>query len=95
MNYQKTIDTLIGKNNIEDEIVILNNDKPILNKEDYNLIEGQAIYFEPDNFGRSNGGIALISKNTFPILINKKLTYPNPYGWTKKLKNNIFLRDVI
>lgn len=95
MDYQKIVNTLIEKNqnNNEDEIVVLNNDKAILNKEDYNLVEGQALYFEPDNFGRSNGGIALISKNTFPLVINKKLTYPNPYGWTKKIEEqHIFER---
>lgn len=90
MDYNDIIKKLVDKrtNNIDDEIVVLNNDKPIFNKSDYEIIEGEPIYFELDEYGRSNGAIALISKNTMPLVIKKKLNYPDPYGWTKNLEGN-------
>ena len=82
MNYNKIIEELIekGTDNIEEKIVPLNNDKPMFQKEDFEITEGEPIYFELDEHGRSNGGIAIVSRNTQPLVIKKKLTYPNPYG---------------
>jgi hypothetical protein len=100
MEYNSAIKKLIEKdiNNIKDEVVILNNDEPLFNKKDYELIEGEPIYFEPDEYGRSAGAIALISKNTIPLVIKKKLKYPEPYGWNKnfvpKPEESINIRDV-
>lgn len=95
MNYNSIIeDLIINENKYKtDKIIPLNNNKPIFSKADFEIIEGEPIYFEPDEYGRSNGGIALVSRNTMPLVIKKKLTYPNPYGWTKKLENkNLFER---
>lgn len=95
MNYNSIIKELImnGNSDITDKIITLNNDKPIFSKADFDIVEGEPIYFEPDEYGRSNGGIALVTRNTMPLVIKKKLIYPNPYGWTKKLENkNLFER---
>lgn len=77
----------VNMENIKEETIIINNNKPFFIKEDYNIEEGEPEYFEPDEYGRSTGAIALISKNTIPLIINKKLKYPNPYGWSKELEN--------
>ncbi len=73
--------------NIKEETIIINNNKPFFVKEDYDIKEGEPKYFEPDEYERSTGAIALISKNTIPLIINKKLKYPSPYGWSKELEN--------
>lgn len=73
--------------NIKEETIIINNNKPFFVKEDYDIKEGETKYFEPDGYERSTGAIALISKNTIPLIINKKLKYPSPYGWSKELEN--------
>ena len=89
------IDDLVNKDidNIENEVEIINNDKPIFKKSDYEIEEGKPVYFEPDEYERSNGAIAIIGKNTMPFIINKNLKYPNPYGWSKNLeKTGIFER---
>jgi DNA-entry nuclease len=87
MNYNNIVNELAKKtSNVKDEIVILNNDKPLFNKKDYELIEGEPIYFEPDEYERSTGAIAIITKNTIPLVIKKKLKYPEPYGWNKNLE---------
>lgn len=95
MNYNNIVNELVlkGTNNIKDRIVPLNNEKPVFNKEDYKIVEGEPIYFEPDIYKRSQGAIALITRNTMPLVIRKKLVYPNPYGWSKNLENkNLFER---
>lgn len=95
MDYYSIIEELVrnGTRNIGDKIISLNNDKPIFRKEDFKIIEGEPVYFEPDKYGRSSGGIALVSRNTMPLVIKKKIKYPNPYGWTKNLENkNLFER---
>lgn len=88
MDYNIEIKKLVekGTNNINNETVILNNGTPIFNKCDYEIVEGEPIYFELDEYGRSNGAMALISKNTIPLVVKKKLNYPDPYGWTKNLE---------
>jgi len=94
-NYVEMVEKLVNKkiNNIKEAIVPLNNNKPIFDEEEYKTIEGEPKYFEPDEYERSTGAIALITKNTIPLVINKKLDYPNPYGWTKNLENkNLFQR---
>ena len=82
------IDELIDNrtDNITEEAVILNNNIPFFEKEDFEIIEGEPIYFEPDSYGRSNGAIALISKNTLPLVTKKKLKYPEPNGWNENLE---------
>lgn len=88
MNYIEYVDKLVekGTNNIKKPKEVLNNDKPIFNKDDYNVKEGEPIYLEPDKYGRSNGAIAIISKNTIPPILKKKITYPAPYGWNENFK---------
>ena len=94
-NYNEIVKQLVNKGtkSIKEFNISLNNNKPLFQKEDYEIVEGEPIYFEKDEYGRSTGAMALISRNTIPLVINKKLDYPNPYGWTKKLENkNLFQR---
>lgn len=94
-NYKNKVSELVekGAKNIKEKSIPLNNGKPIFEKSDFNLVEGEPIYFELDELGRSNGAIAILSKYTIPLVIKKDLTYPNPYGWTKSLENKkIFAR---
>lgn len=94
-NYKEKVDKLveIGAKDIKQNSITLNNDKPIFEKSNFNITEGKPIYFELDKFGRSNGAIAVLSKNTIPLVIKKNLKYPDPYGWTKNLENkNVFER---
>ena len=58
-----------------------------LTKKDFKTIEGEPQYFELDSNGRSNGAIALISKNTLPLITKKKLKYPEPSNWNKAFEN--------
>ena len=88
MDYNIEIENLIGKSvtNIKNEIVAFNDGIPIFQKSDYEIIEGNPIYFELDKYGRSIGAIALLSKNTIPLVVKKKLIYPNPHGWNKNFE---------
>lgn len=89
MGYNEELTRLINANtcNIEKETFKVNNGKPIFRTSDYKIFEGKPKYFEPDEYGRSCGAIAIISKNTMPLIIKKKLVYPDPYGWDKSLEN--------
>ena len=94
-SYVKEVNKLVetGVKNIKENTVTLNNDKPILDKRDFNTKEGEPIYFDLDELGRSNGAIAILSNNTIPLVIKKNLDYPDPYGWTESLENkNVFER---
>jgi DNA-entry nuclease len=94
-SYKNKVDELveIGVKDIKEKSISLNNDKPIFKKDDFNLVEGEPVYFDLDELGRSDGGIAILSKYTIPLVIKKNLTYPDPYGWSKTLENkNIFER---
>ena len=84
-SYVEEVNKLVetGVKNIKENTVILNNDKPIFDKSDFNTKEGKPIYFDLDELGRSNGAIAILSNNTIPLVIKKDLDYPNPYGWTE------------
>ena len=88
-DYSIDVEELINKrrNSIKEFTSVLNNDKPIFEKQDYEIIEGEPKYFEPDEQGRATGAIALVSKNTIPLVIKKKLKYPDPYGWNENLEN--------
>jgi len=88
MNYKEIVENLVNKgaDNIRKKTVILNNNKPILEKADFNVIEGNPKYWGIDKYGRITGGIALISKNTIPIITDKELEYPRPYGWNENLE---------
>lgn len=88
MKYNNIIKKLIKQENYSiEEIIRVNNGIPIFEKKDYEIIEGEPVYFEIDKYGRSSGGIALISRNTMPLVIKKNLKYPEPYGWTDNIKN--------
>ncbi|MCF0124594.1 MAG: DNA/RNA non-specific endonuclease, partial [Clostridia bacterium] len=94
-NYNDLVTKLVldGTKNIKKTSISLNKNKPILKKEEYDLIEGQPIYFDLDELGRPTGAIAILSKTTIPLVIKKNLKYPNPYGWSKDIGNvNIFER---
>lgn len=93
--YNSEIKELLNRrlDNLKEFTVTVNDGKPIFSKKDFEIIEGEPQYFEPDEYGRSNGAMAFISKNTIPLVIKKKLKYPEPYGWTKNLENkNVFER---
>ena len=94
-NYKNKVNELVekGAKSIKEKSIPLNNGKPIFEKSDFNLVEGEPIYFELDELGRSSGATAILSKYTIPLVIKKDLTYPDPYGWTKSLQNKkIFAR---
>ena len=94
-NYNEEVNKIVnnGVKNIKETSKILNNDKPIFKKEDYNLTEGKPLYFDIDKLERATGAMAILSKNTIPLVIKKNLKYPNPYGWNKNLENkNVFER---
>lgn len=85
---ENELEKIINKriSNLQECVVLVNNNIPFFTKKAFDTtIEGEPQYFEIDEYGRSNGGIALISNNTKPLLIKKKLQYPDPYGWTKNL----------
>ena len=88
MSYKKEIEELINKDfeSITKTVIPINSDIPIFNKEDFEVIEGTPKYFGVDKYGRIIGAVALISKNTLPIITEKELEYPRPYGWTKNLE---------
>lgn len=46
------------------------------------------MYFEPDEYGRANGAMAIISRNTLSIRTEKYLKYPEPYGWKKEIEDS-------
>lgn len=91
-DYTADLEKLIKTKNINELSLIFNNDAPLFSKQDYEYekFEGNPKYFEPDDQNRATGSIALVSKNTIPLVMKKKLKYPNPYGWNKNLEN----RDV-
>lgn len=94
-SYDDKVQQLVEKStkNIKEYSITLNNDKPEFQKQDYKVVEGEPIYFEPDELERSSGAIAIISKTTIPLVIKKNLKYPNPYGWNSNLENkNVFER---
>ena len=91
----RTIEQVINQdlNKIDELSIIINNNKPFFEEKDYDIREGVPKYFEPDEYGRSSGAIAIISNNTLSIRTEKYLTYPDPNGWTKIIeKSGIFQR---
>ena len=52
MNYKEIVEDLVNKgaDNIKKKTVILNDNKPILEKEDFNVIEGNPKYWGTDKF---------------------------------------------
>lgn len=50
MNYKEIVEDLVnnGADNIKKKTVILNDNKPILGKEDFNVIEGNPKYWGTD-----------------------------------------------
>ena len=71
----------------------VNNGKTFFTQNDYSVIEGVPQYYEIDEYGRTKGALAIISRNTLSIRTEKHLNYPNPSGWSKTINNsNIFER---
>lgn len=88
-DFEDVINELINiqPNKIKKYTIVINDDKPLFNKKDFDTIEGKPQYFELDNNGRSNGAIAIISKNTLPLITKRKLKYPEPSNWNKAFEN--------
>ena len=88
MSYKDKVEELVnaGADNIRKKIVVLNENKPIFSKKDYQVVEGIPQYYGLDKYNRITGAIALVSKNTIPRITEKELEYPRPYGWTKNLE---------
>ena len=91
--YKELVDSLtnIKFEKSEDFTVVINEDHPLFEDNDYNLTEGSPLFFELDEYNRTSGAIAIISKNTLSIQVKKHLKYPSPSGWTKEIDDsNIF-----
>ncbi len=94
-NEEKIINEFIDKDisKLDNYAPIVNNNKPFFKEKDFEITEGIPKYFEPDELNRASGGIAIISKNTLSIMVEKHLKYPDPNGWTEKINNaKIFQR---
>ena len=77
----------VNINKVQESVVIVNNDKPLFEKQDYQTIEGKPKYFELDEHGRSSGAIAMLSIDTIPLVTKKKITYSSPSGWKTYFEN--------
>lgn len=94
-NREEIINEFINKdiNKIEDFSPVVNNNNPFFKKTDFEITEGIPKYFEPDELNRTSGAIAIISKYTLSIMVEKHLKYPDPNGWTEKINDSgIFQR---
>ncbi len=94
-NKEEIINELLNKNinKLDNYAPVVNNDKPFFKKEDYAITEGIPKYFEPDELNRASGAIAIVSKYTLSIMVEKHLKYPDPNGWTEQINNSgIFQR---
>ena len=89
-NKEEIINEFLNKdiNKLDDFALKVNNDKSFFQKTDFEVIEGIPKYFEPNELNRTSGGIAIISKYTLSILVEKHLKYPDPNGWTEKINNS-------
>lgn len=78
---------------LKDYTEVVNNGKTFFTKSNYNTVEGIPEYYEIDEYGRTSGAIALISRNTLSIRTEKHLRYPDPNGWSKTINDSgIFQR---
>ena len=63
---------------------IINNNKSMFTQNDFKQTkEGKPRYSKLDKYGRSKGAIALISKYTIALVMEKSIKYDNPSNWTK------------
>lgn len=94
-NSEEIIDEFLNKNvnKLEEFALVVNNNTPFFKKTDFEIVEGSPKYYEPDELNRTSGAIAIISKYTLSIMVEKHLKYPEPNGWTEKINNSgIFQR---
>lgn len=94
-NREEIIDEFLNKNvnKLEEFALVVNNNTPFFKKTDFEIVEGSPKYYEPDELNRTSGAIAIISKYTLSIMVEKHLKYPDPNGWTEKINNSgIFQR---
>lgn len=94
-NKEEIINEFIDKDisKLDNYAPVVNNDTPFFKNKDFEITEGIPKYFEPDELNRASGGIAIISKYTLSIMIEKHLKYPDPNGWTEKINSSgIFQR---
>ncbi len=96
-NKEEIVNEFLNKdiNKIEDFSPVVNNNNPFFKKADFEITEGIPKYFEPDELNRTSGAIAIISKYTLSIMVEKHLKYPDPHGWTEKLMILEYSKDVI
>ncbi len=85
----------VNINKVQESVVIVNNDKPLFKKQDYQTIEGKPKYFELDEYGRSSGAIAMLSIDTIPLVTKKKIhiLYQVVGKYTLRIKD--YLKNVI
>lgn len=94
-NREEIIEEFLNKNvnKLEEFALVVNNNTPFFKKTDFEIVEGSPKYYEPDELNRTSGAIAIISKYTLSIMVEKHLKYPEPNGWTEKINNSgIFQR---
>lgn len=94
-NSEEIIDEFLNKNvnKLEEFALVVNNNTPFFKKTDFEIVEGSPKYYESDELNRTSGAIAIISKYTLSIMVEKHLKYPDPNGWTEKINNSgIFQR---
>lgn len=94
-NKEEIINEFIEKDisKLDSYVIVVNNDKPFFKSKDFEITEGMPEYFEPDELNRASGGMAIISRYTLSIMIEKHLRYPDPNGWTEKINSSgIFQR---
>ena len=74
-NKEEIINEFLSKdiNKLDNFAPVVNNDKPFFKKADFEIGEGIPKYFEPDELNRASGAIAMISKYTLSIMIEKHL----------------------
>lgn len=94
-NREEIIDEFLNKNvnKLKEFALVVNNNTPFFKKADFEIVEGSPKYYEPDELNRTSGAIAIISKYTLSIMVEKHLKYPDPNGWTEKINSSgIFQR---
>lgn len=94
-NREEIIEEFLNKNvnKLEEFALVVNNNTPFFKKTDFEIVEGSPKYYESDELNRTSGAIAIISKYTLSIMVEKHLKYPDPNGWTEKINNSgIFQR---
>ena len=68
----------------EFKAIVVNNDKPFtFTKQDYEVKEGNPLYTNSNEYGKSGCATAIISPNTIAVYTSENIEYPNPINWEK------------